>query len=89
MQAAHRDQVDVVTEDAGQLVGELLDLPAELAARAQGVQDVDIAAVPAAVPRARDPKIFSSAIPYLSQTAATAVSSTSRSGVICMIQGYP
>ena len=41
-----------------------------------------------AVPRAREPKTFSSAIPYLSQTAARAASSMSRSGAIRMCEGY-
>jgi hypothetical protein len=43
MQGAQRHQVDLMAEQAGQLLGELLDLPAQLAPRAQCVQDVDIA----------------------------------------------
>lgn len=35
-----------MAEQAGQLVGELLDLPAERAPGQQGVQDVDVAAGP-------------------------------------------
>jgi hypothetical protein len=37
------DQVDRATEDGGELVGQLLDLPAEAAARLQIVEHVDLA----------------------------------------------
>ena len=57
-----RDQVDGAAEDGGELVGELLDLPAEPAARLQLVEHVDVA-VRVAVPQATEPKTSSGAIP--------------------------
>ena len=86
MQGAQRHQVDLVAEQVGQLVGELFDFPSQPSPRAQRVQDVDVAVWPA-VPRAREPKTLSSAIPYLSQMAARRPSSTSTPGMITMFQG--
>ncbi len=42
-----------------------------------------------AVPRACEPKILSSAIPYLPQMAARRASSTSAPAMISTSQGYP
>jgi len=83
VQGAQGDKADVMAQDAGQLVGELLDLPAQLA-HGSSVYRTSMSLPGVAVPRAREPKIFSSAIPYRSHTEASAALSTSRSGAIRM-----
>jgi hypothetical protein len=52
----------VVAEDAGQVVGELLDLPAKLAA-GSSVYRKSTPLPSVAMPRAREPKVLGSAIP--------------------------
>lgn len=43
MEPADGDQIDGPAEQIGEVIGELLDVPAQTPARLQGVQDVDVA----------------------------------------------
>jgi len=59
MQAAHRDQVNLAAKQLAQLVGKLLDLPAQSAPRLQRIENVDVAVRPRRAPGAgaEDPQL--------------------------------
>ena len=46
MQRTQRDEVDLAAEQVAELIGELFDLPAQLAPRTECVQDIDVAVGP-------------------------------------------
>ena len=52
VQAAHRQQVDRAAEKLAQLVGELLDLPAQPVPGLKGVKNVEVAVGPRRAPGA-------------------------------------
>lgn len=74
-------------EELCQLVRELLDLPAELTPGLECIEHIDVA-IRLCRPRAREPKILNSAIPYLSQISRRRVSSIATPGTIITITGY-
>jgi hypothetical protein len=86
VQRTLRDQINLADKQRGELVGELLDLPAQFATGAECAENVDVT-VGRAVPRAWEPKTSSLAIPYLSQMSARRSSSTSDPAIISMIPG--
>ena len=72
-------------EELCQLVRELLDLPAELTPGLECIEHIDVA-IRLCRPRAREPKILNSAIPYLSQISRRRVSSIATPGTIITIR---
>lgn len=77
-----------MAEQAGQLVGKLLDLSAELASVPQGVHDVDITAGTGRA-ACHGPEELELGDPVVVADGAIAASSNSIPGAIRMVQGYP
>jgi hypothetical protein len=86
VQRTQRHQINLATEQFGEFVGELLDLPAQPTFGAEGIENVDVT-VGSGGSRACEPKISSLATPYLSQMSASRASSTSTPGMISMGSG--
>jgi hypothetical protein len=86
MQGARRHKIGLPTEQLGQLIGEVLDVPSQPTPRQQRLQHVDVAVGPllAADPRAEDLQLGDT-VPVM--IAARRTSSASIPGLIIMARG--